>query len=151
MLNIYPKLKGIQVMDDEGGLLPAAWANRWPRAAGLFGVGAAAVTFVCGVAAATTLSTRGPIDVAFLRAAGGVERGLRHEERRGGRSGVPDLSITGWFKTTWWEFKYADPDFDSEGLQELTMLRCAAIGAGGWYVIFEDVKDRKSTRLNSSH
>ncbi|QDT72041.1 proton-conducting transporter transmembrane domain-containing protein [Lacipirellula limnantheis] len=52
------------------GLLPAARANRRPRAAGLFGVGAAAATFVCGVAAATTLSSRGPIDVAFLRAAG---------------------------------------------------------------------------------
>ncbi len=52
------------------GLIPAAWANRRPRLLGCFGVGAAASTFVLGAAAATTLSTRGPLDAVFFRAAG---------------------------------------------------------------------------------
>lgn len=74
---------------------------------------------------------------------------LRHEERRGGRSGVPDLSMTGWQKTTWWEFKYADPDVEGTNIQELTMLRAATLGSGAWYVIFEEDRGNRSVRIVS--
>lgn len=67
---------------------------------------------------------------------------LRHEDIR--TSGIPDLSLTGFNRTTWWEFKYANPKFKSEGIQELTMLRLAAVGFAR-YVVWEDVGGFKRT------
>lgn len=60
---------------------------------------------------------------------------LRHEDVR--TCGIPDLSLTGLGRTTWWEFKHANPRFESQGVQELTMLRLAACGYAR-YVVWEE-------------
>lgn len=64
---------------------------------------------------------------------------LRHEDKFG--HGVPDLTITGLKKTSWWEFKLADENdgFPSEGIQELTMKRLAAYGGIAFYVIYKQI------------
>lgn len=59
--------------------------------------------------------------------------------------GIPDIVITGRGKTTWWEAKHGTPDFDSYGLQELTMLRLA--GAGVAYYIIWLEKEGKQTLI----
>lgn len=69
---------------------------------------------------------------------------LRHEDVR--TSGIPDMSLTGFAKTTWWEFKHAVPTFDSTGIQELTMLRLAAAGYAR-YVIWEEQRGIKRTLI----
>lgn len=51
---------------------------------------------------------------------------LRHEDVR--TAGIPDLSVTGHGRTTWWEFKHADPVIRSFRYQELTMQRLATAG-----------------------
>lgn len=58
---------------------------------------------------------------------------FKHTDRF--RHGVPDMSITGNNYTTWWEVKYADPTFDSTGIQELTMKRLDS-AAFARYIIF---------------
>jgi hypothetical protein len=50
----------------------------------------------------------------------------KHNDRA--KSGTPDISITGREFTSWWEVKYADPTFDSPGIQELTCMRLAVAG-----------------------
>ena len=67
---------------------------------------------------------------------------LRHEDVR--TAGIPDLSLTGCGKTSWWEFKHSVNGFDSTGIQELTMLRLSAAGFAR-YVIFEDKRGIKRT------
>lgn len=67
---------------------------------------------------------------------------LRHEDVR--TSGIPDLSLTGLKRTTWWEFKHGTPDFDSTDIQELTMLRLAAAGYAR-YVIWHEKRGIKRT------
>lgn len=70
--------------------------------------------------------------MAVLRSA---KRGvpIRHENTA--VSGIPDISYTDSQLTTWWEIKLAKPNFDSTGLQELTMLRLAAWGYAR-YIVF---------------
>jgi hypothetical protein len=46
---------------------------------------------------------------------------LRHEDHF--THGIPDISIDGNKKSSWWEPKYANPGFQCKGIQELTMLR----------------------------
>lgn len=67
---------------------------------------------------------------------------IRHEGDS--RHGVPDISATGLGFTSWWEVKHADPTFDSEGVQELSMKRLAA-GGYARYIIFDERDDIKST------
>jgi hypothetical protein len=69
---------------------------------------------------------------------------LRHEDVR--TAGIPDLSLTGFARTTWWEFKHATPDFESHGIQELTMLRLAAAGFAR-YVIWQERGGVKRTLI----
>jgi len=69
---------------------------------------------------------------------------LRHEDVR--TCGIPDLSLTGLNKTTWWEFKYGHPDFSSHGIQELIMLRLAAAGFAR-YVLWMEVGNGVETTL----
>jgi hypothetical protein len=69
---------------------------------------------------------------------------LRHEDVR--TAGIPDLSLTGFGHTTWWEFKHGTPDFTSSGIQELTMLRLAAVGYAR-YVIWEEGRGIKRTMI----
>jgi hypothetical protein len=67
---------------------------------------------------------------------------LRHEDVR--TCGIPDLSLTGLGRTTWWECKHAAPDCGSTGIQELTMLRLAAAGSAR-YVVWEERRGVKRT------
>lgn len=67
---------------------------------------------------------------------------LRHEDVR--TAGIPDLSLTGNGRTTWWEFKHGDPDFASTGIQELTMLRLSVAGFAR-YVVWEEKEDVRRT------
>ena len=69
---------------------------------------------------------------------------LRHEDMRS--AGIPDLSLTGCARTTWWEFKYGMPSFKGSGIQELTMLRLAAAGYAR-YVVWEEKRDVKRTLI----
>lgn len=69
---------------------------------------------------------------------------LRHEDVR--TSGIPDMSITGAGQTTWWEAKYADPRFESTGIQELTMLRLAAAGYAR-YIVWEERRGIQRTLI----
>lgn len=64
------------------------------------------------------------------------------------KSGIPDLWVTGNNVTSIWEFKYADPDFESPGIQELTMKRLSAQCHRAYYIIFDARDpDRTSTRI----
>lgn len=69
---------------------------------------------------------------------------LRHEDVR--TAGIPDLSLTGLGRTSWWEFKHTVNGFDSTGIQELTMLRLAAAGYAR-YVVWEEKKSIKRTLI----
>ena len=69
---------------------------------------------------------------------------LRHEDVR--QNGHPDLSATGIAKTTWWEIKHGTPDFETNGIQELTMLRLAAAGYAR-YIVFEERKEIQRTLI----
>lgn len=60
---------------------------------------------------------------------------FRHEDKM--TSGIPDISTTGNKRTVWIEVKYADPQFDCAGLQELTALRLATHGWACFFVIYE--------------
>jgi hypothetical protein len=64
---------------------------------------------------------------------------IRHEDR--GTYGIPDISATGNGKTSWWEAKFANPDFNSKGIQDLTMLRLANVGLAR-YIIYEITKEK---------
>ena len=61
-------------------------------------------------------------------------------------SGIPDIAVTWMGRTTWWECKYADPDLDSKGIQDLTLLRLAGAGYAR-YVIYEDRGSVRRTRI----
>jgi hypothetical protein len=63
---------------------------------------------------------------------------LRHQDVRA--SGHPDITSTGLKVTSWIEVKHGAPDFDSTGIQELTMLRLARQGHA-WYLIFKEDAD----------
>lgn len=67
---------------------------------------------------------------------------LRHEDSF--TSGIPDISVTAFGRTSWWEAKHANPDFDSRGIQELTMLRLAKAGYAR-YIIFDELKTTERT------
>jgi hypothetical protein len=66
---------------------------------------------------------------------------IRHEDRF--THGIPDMSVTGNKTTSWWEVKHAlsingrEPDFESKGIQELTMRRLALAGRAAYVVYWE--------------
>lgn len=64
--------------------------------------------------------------------------------------GIPDISLTGFGRTTWWECKHGTPDFESQGRQELTMLRLAAAGFAR-YIIWHENADGTSKRTLIVH
>jgi|SRR6185436_505840 len=76
---------------------------------------------------------------------------LRHEDVR--TRGIPDLSLTGLGRTTWWECKHATPDFKSQGIQELTMLRLAAAGYARYIIWREeaDGSDKQTLIVHPEH
>lgn len=59
---------------------------------------------------------------------------LRHRDIT---AGIPDLSITGYGQTTWWELKHARPSFKSRGIQRLTCRRLAAGGVCLYVVYYQ--------------
>jgi len=62
------------------------------------------------------------------------------------RSGVPDIVLVGCGFTSWWEVKFADPDFTTTGIQELTMLRLSVAGIAN-YIIYSQVFDVQRTYI----
>ena len=54
--------------------------------------------------------------------------------------GMPDISVTGNGTTTWIEAKFANPKFDSKGIQELTMRRLAST-SHAFYVVWRMAKN----------
>ena len=66
----------------------------------------------------------------------------RHEDKM--THGYPDLSVTGNKKCTRWEFKFANPDFESKGIQTHTMVRLARAGYA-WYIVY--VNDKHGQRV----
>lgn len=73
---------------------------------------------------------------------------IRHEDVR--TSGIPDLSLTGYGKDSWIEIKHGTPDFQSEGIQELTMLRLAGAGYAR-YLIYREDKNGQSKKTMIVH
>jgi hypothetical protein len=73
---------------------------------------------------------------------------FRHEDVR--TSGIPDISLTGWGLDSWIEVKHGTPDFDSTGIQELTMLRLARAGYAR-YVIYLEEQDCSDQRVLIVH
>lgn len=73
---------------------------------------------------------------------------MRHEDRW--TSGIPDFSVDGAGRTSWYEVKHADPEFDSEGIQELTCLRLA-VASYCRYVIYYENKDGAEKRTMIVH
>jgi hypothetical protein len=52
--------------------------------------------------------------------------------------GVPDMTVTENWMTSWWEVKHADPDFESQGIQELMALRLYTAGRNCHYIIYDE-------------
>lgn len=73
---------------------------------------------------------------------------IRHEDVR--TSGIPDFSLTGYMRTSWWEVKHGTPKFDSTGIQELTMLRLAGAGFAR-YIIYDENKVGQNKRTLIVH
>jgi hypothetical protein len=67
---------------------------------------------------------------------------IRHEDRF--THGIPDTSVTGRKKTSWWEAKYANPHFQSKGIQELTMLRLGVAGFAFYVLYYEKGEIRRT-------
>lgn len=73
---------------------------------------------------------------------------LRHEDVR--TSGIPDISITAFGRTSWWEVKHATPKFLSKEIQERTMKR---LEAGGFarYIIYYELNGVRRTLIVRPH
>jgi len=63
---------------------------------------------------------------------------LRHEDKI--THGIPDISFTLNGRTSWWEGKFANPGFDTKGIQTLTMMRLAKQGRA-YYIVWDKRED----------
>ena len=54
------------------------------------------------------------------------------------KSGTPDLVVNHNKESSWYEVKYADPEFDSEGIQELTMRRLDRSSFHARYIVYDE-------------
>lgn len=63
---------------------------------------------------------------------------MRHEDRF--THGIPDISVTLNGIGSWYEVKFANPKFQSKGIQELTMLRLAVTSTAR-YIVYSCRKD----------
>lgn len=70
---------------------------------------------------------------------------FRHEDVS--IAGVPDMSVTGYGVTTWWECKHATPYVRSSDLQEIRMRQLAGAGFAARYIIWSERKDIKRTLI----
>lgn len=57
-------------------------------------------------------------------------------------SGIPDMTVTAGGRTTWWEAKYGNPDFDWGGLQHKRMMELEVFGFAR-YIIYRETADRQ--------
>lgn len=94
----------------------------------------------------TEVTVRGTL-LAFLRKELKKFVIIRHEDRF--TKGIPDLSVTGEGKTSWWEIKLLNPRLISSSVQELTMIKLAEAGIA-FYVLF-DVKLRETRIVEPRH
>lgn len=53
------------------------------------------------------------------------------------KSGIPDLSISGHGRTSWWELKHATPNFATKEIQEITCLRLAKLSFCRYIIYYE--------------
>jgi len=67
---------------------------------------------------------------------------FRHPASYLSQAGIPDVSITGYGRTTWLEVKFAKPSIRSRGIQDQTMLRLAGAGRA-YYIIYHLEHDIK--------
>lgn len=58
-----------------------------------------------------------------------------HSEAR--KYGVPDLSVSGNGRTTWYELKHATPNFTTQGVQEITCLQLAKYSFCRYIIYYE--------------
>jgi hypothetical protein len=73
---------------------------------------------------------------------------VKHSERIvGGTIGVPDITVTANKYTSWYEGKYADQTFSSDGRQDLSMLMLANYAHHARYIIYEKVGKVKRTYI----
>lgn len=74
---------------------------------------------------------------------------FRHED--GITSGVPDISINGADRTTWWEVKYT-PTWkeDRRGIQYFNMRKLASFGMA-FYIIYFDGRERGISIVEPNH
>lgn len=61
--------------------------------------------------------------------------------------GIPDVVVTGNKSTTWWEVKFANPDFKCPGIQELTALRLAAAGKACFFIVYALRRKERSVHI----
>lgn len=59
---------------------------------------------------------------------------FRHEDSL--RAGIPDASISWRGVTSWWEFKYADPNVKWRGAQAAELQRMHSTGIPAFYVVY---------------
>jgi len=61
-------------------------------------------------------------------------------------AGIPDVSVTVNGRTSWWEFKHANPRVKGTELQRLTARRLANAGIC-WYVVYQTLPSGTTTHL----
>jgi hypothetical protein len=72
---------------------------------------------------------------------------LKHSD--GATAGVPDFSVTWLGLTSWHEVKVADPEFMSQGVQELTCCRLAIQGCCDYIIYNTDPRSVSIVAPNS--
>lgn len=65
----------------------------------------------------------------------------RHEDRS--MSGLPDITVTGYGWTTWWEAKHGTPDFKVPGVQGVVVGKLGAAGYARYILFLEDERIRR--------
>lgn len=53
-------------------------------------------------------------------------------------SGIPDMTVTAGGRTTWWEAKYGNPDFDWGGIQHKRMMELEVFGYARYIIYRSD-------------
>lgn len=61
--------------------------------------------------------------------------------------GVPDLSVTGFGRTTWLECKLAKPVLKSKGVQDVTCLKLEAAGRNCYYIVWYEAREYTETLI----
>lgn len=62
----------------------------------------------------------------------------------GTTSGIPDITINGRKRTSYWEVKYANPDFKVKGIQKETIRKLSREGFAFYIVYYESLLGRRT-------